>query len=138
MGDILIVNTSWYEKYILEMHEVVMDILAKEGFGPAFETYTVPGALELAACAKQKINKYDNYIGVIFNGIVIRGSTTHYDLVTQETFRSIGMLADAYYKLAIINNVICVENESQLKDRLIKNSQNNARALIQLINEKSS
>ena len=137
MGDILIVSTSWYEKYISDMNNEIMEILGDEGFGPAFEMYTVPGALELAAFAKQKINKYDDYIGVIFNGIVIRGSTTHYDLVTQETFRSIGMLADTYYKLAIINNVICVENESQLKDRLIKNSQNNARALIQLINEKS-
>jgi hypothetical protein len=40
--------------------------------------------------------------------------------------------------LALINNVICVENIEQLKERLVKNTTNNAKALIQLINEKSS
>ena len=41
-------------------------------------------------------------------------------------------------KLALINNVICVENMDQLEARLIKNTTNNAKALIQLIDEKSS
>ena len=40
--------------------------------------------------------------------------------------------------MAIINNVICVENKEQLEARLIKNTTNNTIALIQLINEKSS
>ena len=29
--------------------------------------------------------------------------------------------------IAVINNVLCVENEAQLKDRLIKNTKSNAR-----------
>ena len=76
--------------------------------------------------------------GILFHGIVIRGETSHYDLVTNETFRSIGSLAENFYDLAIINNVICVENEDQLKERLIKVTLNNTNALIDLINEKSS
>ena len=78
------------------------------------------------------------YVGILFHGIVIRGETSHYDLVTNETFRSIGSLAENFYDLAIINNVICVENEDQLKERLIKVTLNNTNALIDLINEKSS
>ena len=80
----------------------------------------------------------NKYVGVLFLGIIIRGETSHYDLVSTETFRSIGTLADQHYNIALINNVICVENQSQLEKRLITNTQSNANALIQLINEKSS
>ena len=80
----------------------------------------------------------NKYLGVLFLGIIIRGETSHYDLISSETFRSISTLADKYFNIAIINNVICVEDQSQLEERLVINSQNNANALIQLINEKSS
>ena len=69
--------------------------------------------------------KHDDYIGIIFNGIVKRGETIHYELVTNETFRSIGSLAENFCNIAIINNVICVENLAQLEKRLVKNTENN-------------
>ena len=78
------------------------------------------------------------YLGVLFLGIIVRGETSHYELISNETFRSISNLADKYFNVAIINNVICVENQSQLEERLIINTRNNANALIQLINEKSN
>ena len=74
---------------------------------------------------------------MVFNGIVIRGETSHYDLISNETFRSIGLLAENFYDIAIINNVICVENKNQLKERLDKNTKNNTKALMLLIDEKS-
>ena len=94
----------------------------------------------------QEVKKYDSRIqtldeqfeGVMFLGIVLRGGTTHYELVTNETFRSIGDLALDFPKIAIINNVVCVENKEQLLERLTVNTKNNAEALKKLINEKSS
>lgn len=50
----------------------------------------------------------------------MRGATSHYDLISNETFRSIGSLAENFCDIAVINNVICVENEDQLKERLEK------------------
>ena len=75
---------------------------------------------------------------MLFLGIVIRGETSHYDLITREAFRSISDLTMEKSELALINNVICVEDIEQLNARLVKNTTNNAKALIQLINEKSS
>jgi 6,7-dimethyl-8-ribityllumazine synthase len=69
---------------------------------------------------------------------VIRGGTSHYELVTNETFRSVGELALDYPDIAIINNVICVENKEQLLERLVINTKNNSESLKKLINEKSS
>tara|TARA_Y100000816_G_scaffold123266_1_gene86643 strand:+ start:607 stop:1011 length:405 start_codon:yes stop_codon:yes gene_type:complete len=130
---ILIIHTSWYEEYVSKMLSISKEIL--EDFDCT--TAVAPGALELAALAAQKIQD-SSFEGVLFLGIVIKGETSHYDLVTQETFRSITNLSINNYKLALINNVICVENLEQLKARLVKNTTSNAKALIQLIHEKSS
>ena len=130
---ILIIHTSWYEEYVSKMLSISKEIL--EDFDCTCAV--APGALELAALAAQKIQD-SSFEGLLFLGIVIKGETSHYDLVTQETFRSITNLSINNYKLALINNVICVENLEQLKARLVKNTTSNAKALIQLIHEKSS
>ena len=130
---ILIIHTSWYEEYISEMLDISKKIL--KDFDCT--SFVAPGALELSALAKHKISN-SNFIGVLFLGIVIRGETSHYDLITREAFRSISDLTMEKSELALINNVICVEDIEQLNARLVKNTTNNAKALIQLINEKSS
>tara|TARA_X000000368_G_scaffold392767_1_gene357908 strand:+ start:88375 stop:88839 length:465 start_codon:yes stop_codon:yes gene_type:complete len=150
---ILIVHTSWYEEYISEMLNISKEIL--EDFDCT--TAVAPGALELAALAAYKILHNEesvyqdrlpftsaeeissnDFIGVLFLGIIIKGETSHYDLITKEVFRSINSLAIEHIGLSFINNVICVENKEQLEPRLVRNTTNNTKALIQLINEKSS
>jgi 6,7-dimethyl-8-ribityllumazine synthase len=133
MNKILIVHTSWYEENITKMIDISVEILEQKF---ACVKAKAPGAIELASLAKSKMQK-ENYVGVICHGIVIRGETSHYDLVTNETFRSIGSLSENFFDIAVINNVLCVENSIQLLERLEKNTRNNTNALISLINEKS-
>jgi 6,7-dimethyl-8-ribityllumazine synthase len=133
MNKILIVHTSWYEEDITKMIDISVEILEQKF---TCVKAKAPGAIELAALAKSNMQK-ENYVGVICHGIVIRGETSHYDLVTNETFRSIGSLSENFFDIAVINNVICVENTTQLLERLEKNTRNNTNALISLINEKS-
>ena len=134
MNKILIVHTSWYEEKISNMVNISVEILEKSF---KCDKAKAPGAIELAALAKNKLKK-TKFNGVIFHGIVVRGETSHYDLVTSETFRSIGSVAEEFCDISIINNVICVENDEQLQARLVKNTRKNTEALISLINEKSS
>ncbi len=133
MNKVLIAHTSWYEEDITKMIDISVEILEQKF---ACVKAKAPGAIELASLAKSKMHK-ENYVGVICHGIVIRGETSHYDLVTNETFRSIGSLSENFFDIAVINNVICVENTTQLLERLEKNTRNNTNALISLINEKS-
>ena len=133
MNKILIVHTSWYEEDITKMIDISVEILEQKF---TCVKAKAPGAIELAALAKSNMQK-ENYVGVICHGIVIRGETSHYDLVTNETFRSIGSLSENFFDIAVINNVICVENTTQLLERLEKNTRTNTNALISLINEKS-
>ena len=136
MNKILIVYTSWYEDYIESMTNTASVILSPDN---AIELSRAPGAIELASLAKYKIiQSKEEFAGVLFLGIVIRGETTHYELVTNEAFRSIGNLSMEYPNIAFINNIICVENKDQLLKRIETNTKNNAIALRALIDEKSS
>ena len=84
----LIVHTSWYKEDIAKMIEIARKQLSEDT-----SLLSVPGSLELAAGAKRYLKSFSDVNGIIFCGIVIRGETSHYDLVTQETFRAIGNLA---------------------------------------------
>jgi len=136
MSRFVVVHTSWYQEYINDMKEIISEELSGlEGLEVWF--YEVPGSLELAAMGKKVVNKSKVGIaGVIFCGVVVRGETTHYELVATETFREIGNLALDYPDIAIINNVICVENEEQLKIRNKKNTLNNVKGLKTLAKSK--
>ena len=140
MSNILVVHTSWYKEHIKSMIDISQGILSTD-FN--IDLLCAPGAIELPALAKHKILKregsdQEQYLGVLFLGIVVRGETTHYELVTTESFRAIGNLALEYSHLAFINNIICVENKDQLIKRMESNTSNNSSALMDLISEKSS
>ena len=136
MSRFVVVHTSWYQEYINDMKEIISEELS----GLEVWFYEVPGSLELAAMGKKALiedRRGDESIeGIIFCGVVVRGETTHYELVTTETFREIGNLALKYPDIAIINNVICVENEEQLKIRNKKNTLSNVKALKTLAKSK--
>ena len=89
MNKILIVHTSWYSEYINEMVQIATNVISDSEH--EYETTCAPGAIELAALGKHHLiqNKSSYYSGVLFLGIVVRGETSHYDLVTNETFRSV-------------------------------------------------
>ena len=81
MNKILLVHTSWYSEYVKKMIDISSKIIQEMGF--SIDSIKAPGSLELAALAKSKILKNSaEYSGVLFLGIVVRGDTSHYDLVT--------------------------------------------------------
>ena len=139
---ILIVESRFYSEISDQLLLGAKKVLDAENI--SYEIVSVPGALEIPQAINiiinQQIpsNKKIEYDGFIALGCVIRGETSHYDLVSNETFRSLGQLALDYPDISIINGVICVDNKDQLEKRYITTTTNNANALIALINEKSS
>jgi 6,7-dimethyl-8-ribityllumazine synthase len=86
---------------------------AKAALAPAtFDVVTVPGALEIPAAiamAMKGTKKYDGYVAL---GCVIRGETTHYDTVANESARGI-MDLSVTFAAAIGNGILTVENDEQ-------------------------
>jgi 6,7-dimethyl-8-ribityllumazine synthase len=83
---------------------------AIEAAGHKHETLTVPGALEIpgAIALAARSGRYCAFVGL---GIVIRGETYHFEIVSNESARGIMDLTLQGY--AIGNGILTVENESQ-------------------------
>lgn len=112
---ILIVESRFYDDLSDELLAGARDAL--EAHGIDYDVVTVPGAFELPAAiamAEDASNrpvgvKYDGYIAL---GVVIRGETTHYDYVCNESAR--GLMELSYtQRLAIGYGVLTVEDEDQ-------------------------
>jgi 6,7-dimethyl-8-ribityllumazine synthase len=113
---ILIVEARFYDDLLDAMLSGAKRALDKAR--ASYEVVTVPGAIEIpgaiklaheAANAGRLERRFDGYVAI---GCVIRGETTHYDTVCQESARGL-MDLTIRHNLAIGNGIITVENEEQ-------------------------
>ena len=79
------------------------------------DVYWVPGAFEMPLVAK-KISNSGKYDAVICLGTVIRGSTTHYELVSAEVAKGIAQVSLAS-GIPVIFGVLTTENIEQAIER---------------------
>lgn len=108
---ILVIEARFYEHISDMLLEGALDALAAHEDAEIFQVI-VPGALEIPhviSFAEAAGAGYDAYVAL---GCVIRGETTHYDYVCQESARAIMDLA-VDKQLAVGNGIITVENEDQ-------------------------
>jgi 6,7-dimethyl-8-ribityllumazine synthase len=86
---------------------------AKAALAPAtFDVVTVAGALEIPAAIAMALKGTQRYDGYVALGCVIRGETTHYDTVANESARGLMDIAVAF-AAPIGNGILTVENEDQ-------------------------
>ena len=91
----------------------------------SYKTYNVVGALEIAGAIKiisdkSLDNSFDGYLAL---GCVIRGETSHFDIVINESSRALTNLT-LNNSLIIGNGILTVENEEQAILRSLKNNNN--------------
>jgi 6,7-dimethyl-8-ribityllumazine synthase len=105
---ILIVEARFYEHLNDLLLEGVRGAIEAEGH--RHETVTVPGALEIPAAIAMaaETGRYDAYVAI---GVVIRGETYHFEVVSNESAR--GIMALTLDGLTIGNGIVTVEDEAQ-------------------------
>lgn len=109
MKPILIVIAPYYEDIAAMLRSGAENAVRSAGYSP--EIMPVPGAFEIPAaiaCAATT----DAYAGYIALGCVIRGETTHYDYVCEESARGLQQLA-TQQKLAIGYGILTCETMEQ-------------------------
>lgn len=95
----------------------VMTQLLKRGFKKEdIYLYEVPGAIEIPLVAK-RIAKSNRVQSIITLGSVIRGDTSHYDLVCNMASQGC-MNVSLEYDIPVIFGILTTENEEQAWDRL--------------------
>lgn len=115
MTKALIIEADFYAH--IARHLKAGAIEALENAGAAYDVLSVPGALEIPAALLFSIeNKPHAYDCFIVLGCVIRGETSHYDIVCNESARGIYNLV-FQYSLALGNGILTVEYEDQALER---------------------
>ena len=109
---VLIVDANFYEDLA---NELVRGAVAElEKMGISYERLSVPGALEIPSAISlvSQGNEAKLFAGYIALGCVIRGETSHYDIVCGESARGLSKLA-LDKNLAIGNGILTVDNWEQ-------------------------
>ncbi|MEO0360273.1 MAG: 6,7-dimethyl-8-ribityllumazine synthase [Pseudomonadota bacterium] len=86
---------------------------AIETAGGGHELIEVPGALEVPTAIRLADGRYAGYVAL---GCVIRGETTHYETVCNDSSRAISLLG-VERGLCIGNGILTVENRAQAEVR---------------------
>jgi len=83
---------------------------AIDAAGHEHDTITVPGALEIPG-AIALAAKSGRYCGFVALGVIIRGETYHFEVVSNESAR--GLLDLTLQGIAVGNGILTVEHEAQ-------------------------
>lgn len=140
---VMIVEARYYEDIGEELLKGATEELDK--VGATYEIVQLPGAFEIPTAIKMSIRALDFYAGrqrpdgYIALGCVVRGETTHYDYVCQESARKLQDIA-CEHCLALGYGILTVENQEQAMARADRTRKNKggeaARACLQMLEVK--
>ncbi len=134
--NILIVEARFYDDIADALVDGATAVL--DGAGASYQRLQVPGAFEIPAtigfaARSPDAAGYDGFIGL---GCVIRGQTTHYDYVCQESARGLQDLA-VRERVALGYGILTCENRDQALARARRDEQDRggaaARACLAMI-----
>lgn len=127
---IMIIEARFYTE--IGEHLVRGAVEALEEAGATYEHFTVPGALEIPvaiklASARVTARPFDAYVAL---GCVIRGETSHYDVVAGESARGL-MELGLRESLCIGNGILTCETMAQALERAHPKKKNKGRSAAQ-------
>ncbi|MEJ6478049.1 MAG: 6,7-dimethyl-8-ribityllumazine synthase [Octadecabacter sp.] len=116
---VLIVASPYYKD--LSDNQIAGAVAELDAAGVTHEIVHVPGALEIptAIGIAERLSNFDGYVAL---GCVIRGETTHYDTVCNDSSRALQLLG--LQGLCIGNGILTVENYEQAAVRADPSDQN--------------
>ena len=118
---ILIVAANYYPKISNKLIESAKNVLEKKpGYLEISKTIIVPGIFEIPVVISRNINVFDGFIAL---ACVIKGKTTHFDLITQAVTKAI-MDLSIKHKKPIGNGIIATLNMKQAMERADSNKKN--------------
>lgn len=106
---IALIQATFYQEIGAQLHDAATQVL--EAHGCTYEVINVPGCFEIPS-ALQMVCTSERFDGAITLGCVIRGETTHYDYVCQESARGINQLSLTHH-FPVGYGIITAENQTQ-------------------------
>ncbi|MDA7948294.1 MAG: 6,7-dimethyl-8-ribityllumazine synthase [Hyphomicrobiaceae bacterium] len=112
---VLIIEARFYDDITNELARGATEELRRRGIG--FERISVPGALEVPVALSMAVNSKivgpkGRHDGCVALGCVIRGETSHYDIVAAESARGLLDIA-VNNSIAVGNGILTVDTREQ-------------------------
>jgi len=127
---ITIVASKWNAELVDELLRSGKEHLEELGF-TNIKTVNVPGAWELVHAAQRELAHAD---GVIAYGVVIKGETTHYELISESVAHGL-MQVSVNANKPIGFGLIAAENLSQAQERTDSSKLNKGKEIAQSLVE---
>ena len=113
---ILIVGSNYYSDIINKKLKIICDLLKQSKM--FYKVIIVSGSFEIPLAISKNIKKYDGFIAL---GCIIRGQTSHNQLIAQAIFNGLINLM-IKHKKPIANAILTTNSISQAKQRVKKKS----------------
>lgn len=102
-GRIAILQSKWYPDIVESMSGVCARVLSEAGY-QRVEVHTLPGSLELPLAAADLLatDVEGNLDAVICFGVILKGETLHFEMITEECMRGLGAVSLQYRRPVVV------------------------------------
>jgi len=116
MKRILIISANYYPKISEKLKKSAKNVITEKNC----TVIDVPGIFEIPVIISKNINNFDGFIAL---GCVIKGQTSHFELISKATIDAL-MNLSIEHKKPIGNGIIACLNEKQAFERAETNRKN--------------
>ena len=116
-GRICILQSKWYPELVHSMTEACRQVLGQAGYAD-IEVHTLPGSLEIPLAARDLLaeDANDEIDAVICFGVIIKGDTLHFEMISEESMRGLGSVMHDFRRPVVVE-ILPVFNMQQAIDR---------------------
>ena len=116
-GRICILQSKWHFNLVQSMTEACTRVLAQAGY-TKIDVHTLPGSLEVPLAARDLLaeDSAGHIDAVICFGVIIKGDTLHFEMISQESMRGLGAVMHEFRRPVIVE-ILPVFTEQQAIDR---------------------
>ena len=102
-GRIAILKSKWYPQLVDKLADKCAAVLSEKGF-TRVEVHTLPGSLELPLAAADLLaaDAEEEIDAIICFGIILKGETLHFEMITNECMRGLGDVMRQYRRPVIV------------------------------------
>jgi 6,7-dimethyl-8-ribityllumazine synthase len=102
-GRVAILKSKWYPQLVDSLSTTCERVLRDKGFTQV-DVHTLPGTLELplAAADLLAIDNQGELDAVICFGVIVKGETLHFEMITDECMRGLGEVMRQYRRPIIV------------------------------------
>ena len=116
-GSMVILKSKWYPEFVDSLSSKCINVLNQCGY-QEIEEHILPGSLEIPLAARDILtedtsNRVD---AIICFGVIVKGDTLHFELISQESMRGLGMVMHEFRR-PIIVEILPVYELDQAKQR---------------------